>query len=32
MSFNAVELPLGTYFYRLVTNSFVGTRKMMLVK
>ncbi len=32
VSFNAAGLPSGTYFYRLVTNSFVGTKKMMLVK
>jgi hypothetical protein len=32
VTFNAAGLPSGTYFYRLVTNSFVGTKKMMLVK
>jgi len=32
VTFNAAGLPSGTYFYRLMTNSFVGTKKMMLVK
>ena len=30
--FNASSLPSGTYFYRLITDSFTETKKMQLVK
>jgi hypothetical protein len=32
VSFSAVNLPSGVYFYRLNTEQFTETRKMMLVK
>ena len=32
VEFNASELPSGVYFYKLVANNFVSTKKMMLVK
>ncbi|MFA7361757.1 MAG: T9SS type A sorting domain-containing protein, partial [Candidatus Kapaibacterium sp.] len=32
LDFNASNLTSGTYFYRLESNGFVGTKKMMLVK
>lgn len=30
--FNAVNLPSGVYFYRLVTGNFVSTKKLILLK
>lgn len=32
ISFNAEELPSGIYFYRLITEDFIQTKKMMLVR
>ncbi len=32
VSFSAVNLPSGVYFYRLNTEQFTETRKMILVK
>jgi len=32
VSWNASEIPSGVYFYRLVTQDFTSTKKMMLVK
>jgi hypothetical protein len=32
VDFNAQNLPSGIYFYRLQTNKFVDTKKMLLVK
>ncbi|MBX7043616.1 MAG: T9SS type A sorting domain-containing protein [Ignavibacteria bacterium] len=32
VKFNASSLPSGTYFYRIESGNFVGTKKMMLVK
>jgi len=32
VGFNASNLPSGAYFYRLETNSFTETKKMMLIK
>jgi uncharacterized delta-60 repeat protein len=32
VDFNAVKLPTGVYFYKLVTNDFSETKKMILVK
>jgi hypothetical protein len=32
IDFNASELPSGAYFYRLSTNGFTETRKMLLTK
>ncbi len=32
VSFNAVSLPSGAYFYKLVVNDFIQTKKMILVK
>ncbi len=31
-NFNAANLPSGTYFYKLETNGFIATKKMMLIK
>ncbi|MBN8570104.1 MAG: T9SS type A sorting domain-containing protein, partial [Ignavibacteria bacterium] len=30
--FNGSNLSSGTYFYRIETNNFVETRKMVLIK
>ncbi len=32
VSFNAASLPSGVYFYRISTESFTETKKMMLIK
>ncbi len=32
ITFNAEELPSGIYFYRLITENFIQTKKMMLVR
>jgi hypothetical protein len=32
VSFNASNLPSGVYYYRLQTESFVETKKMVLIK
>jgi uncharacterized delta-60 repeat protein len=32
ITFNAVNLPSGVYFYTLSTNSFTNTKKMILIK
>ena len=32
VEFNAQNLPSGIYFYRLQTNKFVDTKKMLLLK
>ena len=32
VGFNAASLPSGAYFYRLETNGFSATKKMMLIK
>lgn len=32
VSFNAANLPSGVYFYRLITEGFTETRKMVLIK
>lgn len=32
VGFNASNLPSGTYFYRITTDNFVDTKKMLLVK
>lgn len=32
LEFNASDLPSGTYFYRLTTDQFTETKKMLLVK
>ncbi|NOX66485.1 MAG: T9SS type A sorting domain-containing protein, partial [Chlorobi bacterium] len=30
--FNAENLPSGTYFYKLITNNFSKTKKMILLR
>jgi len=32
ISWNALSVPSGVYFYRIVAGSFVQTKKMMLMK
>ncbi|MCB0724522.1 MAG: SBBP repeat-containing protein [Ignavibacteriae bacterium] len=32
VDFSAAELPSGTYFYRLITNGFTETKRMVVVK
>ena len=32
VDFSAAELPSGTYFYRLVTDGFSETKKMVVIK
>ncbi len=32
ISFNAGDLPSGIYFYRIITNDFIQTKKMILVR
>jgi hypothetical protein len=32
IEYDASDLPSGQYFYRLITNSKVLTRKMVLIK
>ncbi|HSP87565.1 MAG TPA: T9SS type A sorting domain-containing protein, partial [Ignavibacteriaceae bacterium] len=32
VTFNAGNLPSGTYIYRIQTNSFTQTKKMLLIK
>jgi len=32
LTWNAVNLPSGVYFYHLCAGSFIGTKKMMLIK
>jgi hypothetical protein len=32
VEFDAIEIPSGIYFYRLHTDSFIETKKMMLIK
>ncbi len=32
VDFSATGLPSGTYFYRLITNGFTETKKMMVIK
>ena len=32
IDFNATELTGGVYFYQLTTNTFVDTKKMILIK
>ena len=32
VTFNAVKLPSGTYFYRITTDNFVQTRKLLVIK
>jgi hypothetical protein len=31
-TFNAVNLPSGTYFYRIITDNFVQTKKLIVIK
>jgi hypothetical protein len=32
VEFDAANLPSGIYFYKLQTNTFVQTKKMILIK
>ncbi len=32
VTFNAVNLPSGTYFYRITTDNFVQTKKLLVIK
>ena len=32
VSFNAADLPSGVYFYKLIADNFVSTKKLMLMK
>ena len=32
VTFNASQYPSGVYFYRLITESFIDTKKMILLK
>jgi hypothetical protein len=32
VEFNAVNLPSGVYFYRLIAGDFTSTKKMVLLK
>ncbi len=32
VNFNAANLPTGVYFYRLITNEYSSTKKMLLIK
>ncbi len=32
VTFNASELPSGIYFYTLTADSFMGTKKLLLLK
>jgi hypothetical protein len=31
-TFNALQYPSGVYFYRLITDGFIETKKMLLIK
>jgi hypothetical protein len=32
VDFDALELTSGVYFYKLIVNDFVSTKKMLLIK